>query len=152
MKASWVAAALAGLLAQEAGAVLGEPMGQGPGPAAASPVQRRALAMSPGVHVHERMRPDGSSVREFTGPDGIVFAVAWRTRLKPDLHELLGRYRADYAEAAARAMQEHPGLRRSVALRQGDLLVQSHGHLDAFAGRAVLLSRVPASLPVDEIR
>ena len=48
---------------------------------------KRVLAQ---MTAHEISLPDGSSVREYVNAAGVVFAVSWRTRLKPDLANLLG--------------------------------------------------------------
>ncbi len=94
---------------------------------------------------------DGSSIREYTTAGGIVFAVAWSTRFKPDLTALLGQHATAYAAAASEAMKA-PGIRRQVELRQGDLVVQSAGRLNAFVGKAWLRSLVPAGVDVDALR
>ncbi len=94
---------------------------------------------------------DGSSIREFISPDGIVFAVSWSTRFKPNLESLLGTHAAGYAAAASEAMRT-PGIRRNVALQRGDLVVHSTTHLNAFVGRAYLRSLVPQGIGADELR
>jgi Protein of unknown function (DUF2844) len=104
-----------------------------------------------GVSVHELRLPDGSSIRQFTNAQGIVFALAWRTRMKPDFAQWLGRYVADF-DAAVAAQPRQPGLHRSVAIEQGDLVLQSGGRPGAFVGTAWLKSRMPAGMGADAIR
>ena len=109
------------------------------------------VSVAPSLHVHEISLPDGSSVRQFASANGIVFAVVWHTRLKPNLELLLGSYNADYVVAAREAMRR-PGIRRSAVLTRGDLVVHSSGHLNTFVGRAYAPSLVPPGFNVDEIR
>ena len=55
--------------------------------------QKRPLNMrNPQLQAHEIAMVDGSSIREYVAPNGVVFAVAWSTRFKPDLMSLLGRW------------------------------------------------------------
>jgi len=104
-----------------------------------------------GMSVHDLRLPDGSSIRQFVNAQGIVFAVAWSTRLKPDFEQLLGRYVADFDAGAAVALRM-PGLKRSVSVDQGDLVLHSGGRPGAFVGKAWLKSQMPAGVSADAIR
>ncbi len=101
--------------------------------------------------VHVIALADGSSVREYVAPSGIVFAVAWSTRLKPRLETLLGSHAPRYAVAASAAMAT-PGIRHRVSLHSGDLVVQASAHLNAHVGLAYLESLVPEGVRLDELR
>jgi hypothetical protein len=114
-----------------------------------APRQARALRVQ--AQAHEITMADGSSIREFVSPAGVVFAVAWSTRFKPDLGSLLGAHAPGYATAAAEAMRA-PGIKRQVVLQRGDLVVHSTMHLNVFVGKAYLRSLVPEGLTVDELR
>lgn len=92
----------------------------------------------------------GLRVREYLTRDGTVFAVAWRGPVFPDLARLLGSSFKEYA--AALAASAHPGLHRSVRVASSALVVESGGHLRAYAGRAYLPARVPAGVPVADLR
>jgi len=109
------------------------------------------VSASPAAQVHEISAPDGSTIREYALANGTVFAVAWSTRLKPDLESLLGKYHIDYAAAAGEAMRR-PGIRRRAALARGDLVVHSSGYLNTFSGKAYVPSLVPAGFNIDGIR
>jgi hypothetical protein len=100
--------------------------------------------------VHVITLADGSSIREFANADGIVFAVAWSTRLKPRLDALLGAQAGRYAAAASAAMAT-PGVRHGVSLSSGDLVVQASAHLNAHVGIAYLRSLVPEGVRIDEL-
>ena len=113
--------------------------------------RQQLVPMSAQVGSHVITLADGSSIREYTSAGGIVFAVAWSTRFKPDLAALLGQHAGAYAAAASAAMKA-PGIRRQVELRQGDLVVQSAGRLNAFIGKAWLRSLVPEGVDVDALQ
>jgi hypothetical protein len=103
------------------------------------------------MRTHEITLADGSIIREFVTPSGLVFAVAWSTRFKPDLASLLGAHAGTYATAASEALRQ-PGIRRHVELRRGDLVVHSTAHLNAYVGKAWLQSLVPQGVGVDAMR
>ena len=146
-----VALALA-LASAGAGATLGEP-------AASVDIDRAQLrgghrvvqAQDARYQVHLIALADGSSIREFVAPSGIVFAVSWSTRLKPRLEALLGAQAGRYAAAASAAMAT-PGVRHGVSLSSGDLVVQASAHLNAHTGLAYLRSLVPEGVRIDELR
>ena len=91
----------------------------------------------------------GMRVREYLSRDGVVFAVSWSGPVMPDLQRLLGTHFAKYA-AALKALT-HPGLQRSVRVASADLIVESGGHLRAYAGRAYLPALIPAGVSEAEI-
>ncbi len=109
-----------------------------------------ASTLQPGS-VHELRLADGSSIRQFINAQGIVYAVAWSTRTKPDFTQLLGRYAADFDAGAAVALRT-PGIKRSIAIDQGDLVLQSGGRLGAFVGKAWLKSQLPVGTSANAIR
>jgi hypothetical protein len=89
-------------------------------------------------------------VREFLTRSGVVFAVSWSGLVMPDLQLLLGAHYAAYrAELAA---LNHPGLHRSVRVASSELVVESGGHLRAYAGRAYLPALIPDGVSVTELR
>ena len=110
-----------------------------------------AVIASVAMRVHEITMADGSSIREFVTPSGVVFAVAWSTRFKPDLAALFGAHATAYADAASEALRT-PGIRRRFELRRGDLVVHSTAHLNAYVGKAWLQSLVPQGVGVDALR
>jgi hypothetical protein len=52
--------------------------------------------------VHEIQLSSGTLVREFAGPDGKVFAIAWKGPTIPNLRQTLGQYFDNYVTAAKR--------------------------------------------------
>ncbi len=102
-----------------------------------------AAVTAPGLSVQTLRLPDSSTIRQFVGPDGRVYALAWNTRSKPRLDQLLGEHFAPYAQAGRRAMQQRSGVMHGFTVQQGDLVVESNAHLQAHVGRAYLRSLLP---------
>src|ERR1700722_14625097 len=65
---------------------------------------------STGFSVHEISTSYGTRVREFTGGDGKVFAVAWDGPVNPDLRQVLGSYYDQFVTAAAAGEGRPPPL------------------------------------------
>jgi Protein of unknown function (DUF2844) len=97
--------------------------------------------------VQEMQTPNGSTIRQFVSPAGTVFAVSWQG-FSPDLRQLLGDYFDEYM--AARSQATHRG--RGVHIDNGNLVVETGGHMRYVVGRAFLRDQVPAGVNIDEIR
>ena len=101
--------------------------------------------------IHEISLPDGSSIKEYVNAAGVVFAVSWRTRLKPNLEALLG---APYALHAA-TLEAPSGIaasKRMRSIRQSDLVVHQAGRMTAFGGLAYVPSLVPGGIDAETLR
>ena len=96
--------------------------------------------------VHEIQLPSGTAVKEYVSPEGQVFAVSWQGPSLPDLQQVLGRYFAQFTEAAQGAAS---GPR---AIQQPGLVVQSAGHMRAFFGRAYLPQMLPQGVVAEDIQ
>lgn len=97
--------------------------------------------------VHEIAAPSGTVVREYVSPAGKVFGVAWNGPTMPDLRQVLGPYFDTYVEAVAQRRARGP-----VHVVLPGLVVQSSGHMRAFAGQAYLPDGIPAGVAKEEIR
>lgn len=98
----------------------------------------------------QEMASEGSTIREFVTPDGVVFAVAWKGMVHPDLKTLLGGYAEEYECARQQLPRKHGQKRARV---KGDhVIVETWGHSRNLQGRAYLPSLVPAGVNPDEIR
>jgi Protein of unknown function (DUF2844) len=104
----------------------------------------------PQYEIDEITTDTGMRVREYLGRDGVVFAVSWSGPALPDLQRLLGAHYVDYATALAALAR--PGLHRSLRIASSELVVESGGHLRAYAGRAYLPTRVPAGISTADLR
>jgi hypothetical protein len=113
---------------------------------------RRASSSGLATQVHTLTLADGGTIRQYADASGRVYAVAWNTRSKPRLDQLLGQHFAAYAEGGRRAMQRRAGVMHSGVVQQGDLVVESSAHLNAHVGRAYLRSLLPAGGAADAIR
>ena len=131
-----------------AGAALGEPETS----VQADGVQLLASSIKVTDHTayrqHEIQLPSGTLVHEFTGPDGRIFAIAWKGPTIPNLRQTMGRYFDTYVAAAK---GKHTGHNR-LQIQQDGLVVQSVGHMRAFSGRAYLSQAVPSGVDLGELR
>ncbi len=99
--------------------------------------------------VQEITAGTGTRVREYLSRSGQVFAVSWVGPVVPDLRQLLGSHYDSYAKGLSAL---RPGLRRSVRIASGDLVVESGGHMRAYSGRAYLPAFIPPGVPLSELR
>ena len=99
--------------------------------------------------VEEITTDTGMRVREYVNRNGVVFAVSWSGPVLPDLQRLLGTHYVEYTTALAAL--NHPGLRRSVRVTLPGLIVESGGHLRAYAGRARLPALIPAGVSAADL-
>ena len=98
--------------------------------------------------MHELAIASGTTVREYVAPTGVVFAVAWQGPTMPDLRQLLGTHFAQYVDAVA---ARRP-VRGPVSIRLPGLVVQSGGHMRAFAGKAYVPESLPQGVSPDDVR
>lgn len=110
---------------------------------------RHVMASQARYAVHLLTTP-GGLLREFTRPDGAVFAVTWRGAGRPNLRQALGPY-FDVLNAA-NPPHRRGGRHIPLTASQSDLVVRSGGHSGAFYGVAYVPALVPvgvtpASLP-----
>jgi hypothetical protein len=105
-------------------------------------------APATGYTVHEITTSYGTTLREFAGADGVVFALAWNGPVYPDLQQVLGSYYSQFAQAASTTRTSH----RHLDIEQPGLVVQNSGRLRAFSGRAWLPALLPQNFSVGDIR
>jgi hypothetical protein len=92
--------------------------------------------------IREITADNGMRVREFQDRGGLVFAISWSGPALPDLHQLLGTSYGAYAAALPAADHFRP--QRSLRVATSFLVVESGGHMRAYAGRAYLPASIPA--------
>jgi hypothetical protein len=100
--------------------------------------------------IQEITAETGTRVREYLNRGGLVFAVSWSGPVVPDLRHLLGSHYDAYANALSALNQR--GLRRSLRIASGELVVESGGHMRAYSGRAYLPALIPPGVPLSELR
>ncbi len=98
--------------------------------------------------VHEITSADGTTVREYASPQGMVFGVSWEGPVVPDLAQLLGSYFPEYKEAGRSPARQ----RRPLALRTAHLVVELGGHMRAFRGRVYLPAARPEGVSQADVR
>jgi hypothetical protein len=101
---------------------------------------------------HEISLADGSGIKEYVNAAGLVFAVSWRTRLKPNLETLLGAQYVAAPATSAGAPNGVTSLKRQQSLRRPNLVVHQGGRMNAFAGVAYIPSLVPNGVNADALR
>ncbi len=115
----------------------------------------RVLAVAPGPRsgayvVYQNQLDNGTDVREYTGPDGVVFAVSWRGPVLPDLNALLGAYFAAFkSETELRRMRGRRG--SPVNVRRDGLVIASDGRMRNFFGYAYAPALVPSGLAINDV-
>src|SRR5215470_10390773 len=108
---------------------------------------RRTLT-DPRFTLHELQSPSGATVREYVSPTGMVFGLAWQGPSMPDLRQLLGSHFDQYVNAmTARRTRRGP-----VLIQLPGLVVQSAGHMRAFAGKAYVPAALPQGVSAEDIR
>jgi hypothetical protein len=103
-----------------------------------------------GYQVHEIQAATGAVVREYVA-GGTVFGVAWQGPVIPDLHQLMGTYYQQYVQAARAQVLQRRGL-GPISVQLPGLVVESGGHMRAFAGRAYLPGMLPQDVHAEDVR
>ncbi len=98
--------------------------------------------------IHEMKSESGATVREFTTPEGKVFAVAWEGPSHPDYQQILGPYFAKLQQATG----QRRARRAPLLIETPEFVFQSLGHFRALAGRAYLPQLMPADVSAEEVR
>jgi len=110
---------------------------------------RKGVRPGAGFTVHELTLPSGTVVREFVGPGGRVFAVAWRGPTLPDLKQIFGD---ENLQAFLSAPPEQRSPRKSRTMRGQDLVVHSTGKGRFFTGFAYIPSLMPRAVREEDIK
>jgi len=110
---------------------------------------RKAIRPGTEFTVHELTLPSGTVVREFVGPDGRVFAVAWRGPTLPALKQIFGD---DNLQRFLSSPPEQRSPRKSRTVRSQDLVVHSTGSARFFTGFAYIPLLMPRSVREEDIR
>ncbi|GGP26260.1 DUF2844 domain-containing protein [Silvimonas amylolytica] len=90
----------------------------------------------------------GTTINEYVGTDGKVFAVSWSGPQMPDLRVLLGTY---FPQLSDNATTHHAGHTSSL-VNTSDLVVQSGGKPLAYHGRAWVPAMLPSGVTTDQIQ
>jgi hypothetical protein len=111
---------------------------------------KRATTACQGYTIHE-FTMDGTAVREYISPSGIVFGIAWNGLIHPDLKPLLGSYAGEY-EAALKRSPPKPGISRNARLETDRIVVEKWGQMRNLQGRAYAPALIPPGVSTNEIK
>lgn len=129
-------------------------LGAAPGVGAPSQASlRSAVAVaapngSASYRLHETRDVSGVTIREYTLPSNVVFAVAWQGPVRPDMNALLG----NYFHRAATAGAGKPRGTGPFIERSDDFQIESMGRPGNFFGKAILPRLLPANVRAEDIR
>jgi hypothetical protein len=101
--------------------------------------------------MHEIQDPNGTILHEYVSATGKVFAVTWHGPWLPDMRNLLASYFDQYRRGQQTQASQHV-IRRPLRIEQPGFVVESGGHMRAFAGRAYIPDQMPAGVTPDQIQ
>ncbi len=110
----------------------------------------RVTTACQGYTIHE-FTMDGTAVREYVSPSGIVFGIAWNGLIHPDLKPLMGSYAGEY-EAALKRTPPKPGISRNARWETDRVVVEKWGQMRNLQGRAYAPALIPPGVSIDEIK
>ncbi len=99
--------------------------------------------------IHE-LDSHGTLIREYISSSGIVFGIAWRGLVHPELGSLLGSYAAEYSILFEKNLKQNGA--RTSSIRTDNIVVEKWGHMRNLAGHAFIPSLLPEGLSPNEIR
>ena len=137
-------------IAQQAKATLGESVDSVESDRKAFSAVKHATTVRNGYSIHE-LALDGTFVREYVSPSGIVFGIAWNGMTYPDLTPLLGAYASEY-QTAQRQTPRSPGHRHYQMVKADRVVVEKWGHMRNLKGRAYVPALIPPGVSIDEIK
>ena len=98
--------------------------------------------------IHELTAPTGTTVREFVGQSGKVFAVSWSGGWRPNLRDLMGAH-YDRFIAGTRGRRAARG---PVRIELPGMVVVMGGRQRAFFGQVTLTDLLPAGIGPEDLR
>ena len=123
--------------------------------ASTSATSARMLATVPSARsslytLSEVQLETGTIVREYATPAGLVFAVAWRGPVLPDLSALLGGYFNTFKTGTDQIRSS--GRRGSpVSMERDGLVVRSNGRMRNFFGHAYVPDLIPTGVNIKDV-
>ncbi|HUN71999.1 MAG TPA: DUF2844 domain-containing protein [Steroidobacteraceae bacterium] len=106
-----------------------------------------------GYAVEEITGANGTVVREYVSPAGVVFAVSWYGPAMPNLQQTFGGYFAQFQAAVQtrRAQQHHMRGHNHLEIHTPSLVVRAYGHMRQYFGVAYVPALMPANLSVSDL-
>jgi hypothetical protein len=140
--------------ASEAMATLGKAPSRLEAASSSTPgAKKLAAAQSPQAALytmHVTQLENGTTLQEYVTPAGLVFAVAWRGPVLPDLNALLGDYFSTFRLEAeqARTSGQH---RSSMTMARAGLVLSSNGRMRNFFGHAYAPDLIPSGVNIKDV-
>jgi hypothetical protein len=103
-----------------------------------------------GYKLHQLTTANGTIIREYVSPKGLVFGVAWQGPFMPNMQQLLGSY-ATKLQSASRNQTQVRHL-RGLIVKTDDFVFVSGGHMRFWKGSAYVPSLVPSNVSVEVVR
>jgi hypothetical protein len=103
-----------------------------------------------GYKFHQITVPDGTVVKEFVSPAGLVFGISWQAPHMPNLQQLLGSNMAELQAAVAARTHRNSG--GPLIVRTDRLVFVSGGHMRAFHGYAYVPGLVPSNVSPEVVQ
>jgi len=100
--------------------------------------------------VHGLTNANGTIVREYVSPKGVVFGIAWQAPFMPNMEQLLGSYVTNL-QTASKSQTQVRHL-RGVIVRTNDFVFVSGGHMRFWKGSAYLPSLVPSNVSAEVVQ
>ena len=95
------------------------------------------------------LTPWGVRAREFDGPSGRIFAIAWSTHGMPYIANLYGSYFAGYLAWIHAHAQ--PVIAGELSVRTADMRGHAQGHMGAWSGSAYVPALIPPGVALSEL-
>ena len=89
---------------------------------------------------------NGTVIRQYLSPAGVVYAVTWHGPRMPNLQEIFGGYAAQLSQR-----DRIRGGRHNMTLDGTNFMMRATGHGHTFAGRAWVPSLVPAGVDLNAL-
>ncbi len=103
-----------------------------------------------GYKIHQLTTANGTIIREYVSPKGLVFGVAWQAPFMPNMQQLLGSYVTNL-QTASRTQTQVRHL-RGLIVKMNDFVFVSGGHMRFWKGSAYVPSLVPNNVSVEVVR
>jgi hypothetical protein len=100
--------------------------------------------------VHQLTSANGTIVREYISPQGLVFGVAWQAPFMPNMQQLLGSYVTNLQTASPTQTQVRH--LRGRIVKTNDFVFVSGGHMRFWKGRAYVPSLLPNNVSAEVVR
>lgn len=109
---------------------------------------QHVMVAKAGYNLHQITTADGTLVKEFASPEGLVFGVSWQGHHIPNLSQLLGSYITNFRQS----QRAHVVPRRAVTVKGANFVLSSMGHMLNFRGLAYVPGLIPANLTAEVVQ